>query len=78
MARVLDLLPGEIVHQGEEYATFIAAMKHPVYQGLRLVIWKLQDGTWSLDALSIYQVVGTVEPSSIVDRWDRIQRAFGV
>ena len=74
---VHDLLPGDlVVKEGIGSATFIAKGPHPKYLSLQLVIWKLEDGTWSLDALRWNQEVGEVVFSTGAQRWDRIQEAF--
>lgn len=68
MARVMDLLPGQIVEHPGLSATFIARCAHPVWRyhadGLVLVIWRLDTGDISLDALSPRQEIGDVRPST--------------
>lgn len=59
--KVRDLLPGDVFDTGmpadlgETRACFIAQTDHPVFAGLRLVIWRMAGGRWSHDALSIDQ-----------------------
>jgi hypothetical protein len=76
MATVIDLLPGDVVTQGPQQALFVASEPHPVHRELRLVIWMLDTGTWSLDALRADQEVGDVTPAPREDRWTRLQRVF--
>lgn len=71
-ARVIDLQPGDLVTNGDMTAVFIARAKHPVWPVLTLVVWRLQDGTISLDALSAIQEVGEVAPATRVERYDRL------
>lgn len=62
--RVDELMPGDIVTAGlGEQACFIAQTKHPLWPQLQLVVWRLQDGSWSHDALDSRQVVGEVDPN---------------
>lgn len=58
--KVSDLDPGDLVVNGGAEAVFIARTQHPVWPVLQLVIWRLGDGTVSLDALSADQEVGLV------------------
>jgi hypothetical protein len=76
VATVADLFPGDTVTQGGETAVFIAKAPHPAYATLYLVIWKLADGTWSLDALRGEQEVGDVLAAGGDARWHRVQQAF--
>jgi hypothetical protein len=54
--------------------TFIASCDHPLFDGFTLVIWKMEDGTWSHDALLATQEVGEVVPGE--DRVANLQQAF--
>jgi hypothetical protein len=58
--RVCDLVGGDIVQLdlSERTATFIGRSDHPLYETLALVVWRLQDGSISLDALDYMQEVG--------------------
>ena len=63
MSEVRELQPGDIVHlrgvplQG----VFITSAPHPAYPNLRLVVWRLSDGTWSFDALRNDQYIGQIK-----------------
>lgn len=58
MTRVSELIPGDLIGNGDMKATYIAQAEHPLWPSLRLVIWHMPDGTRSLDALSASQDVG--------------------
>jgi len=75
--RVYDLIGGDVVELGDHSATFIGRSNHPKYEGLALVIWKLDDGTFSFDALSYWQEVGKLISDSA--GWNmRLKYALGV
>lgn len=78
--KVLNLMPGmEISIPGfpsRPPAIFIARCNHPYYEGLQLVIWRLADGTISLDALNVMQDVGTAGESTPTERRDNLHRAL--
>lgn len=76
--KVNELRPGDEVIFGGGRATFVATEPHPKYPSLRLVIWRLDDGSWSLDALDPWQVVGTIDLDMRTPdvRWARVERAF--
>jgi hypothetical protein len=76
MARVNRLLPGDKVSQGGRSAVFITACPHPVWEGLRLVIWRMDDDSLSLDALRGDQDVGQVEPIEPAARATRLRDAL--
>jgi hypothetical protein len=76
MARVADLLPGDLVTQGEHSAVHIAHQTHPYWTNLQLVIWRLDDGTISLDALDIRQDVGEITPADWPARQARLLHAI--
>lgn len=77
MVTVRELLPGSKVTLGGRSAVFISSEPHPIHRGLSLVVWKLDDGTWSLDALSPLQEVGELVPGQNGPvRWSRIRQAF--
>ena len=61
MATVSSLLPGDHVELMGMGAIYVAQTDHPLYPGLRLVVWKLDSGEWSHDALSAAQYVGEVD-----------------
>ncbi len=69
MSTVADLIPGDIVDVPVAGAgTFVARCQHPIWPHLQLVIWRLADGTWSLDALDARQYVGHARPANHLDR----------
>jgi len=76
MAIVHELRPGDEVTLGDQKALFIASGIHPKYKALRLVIWKLTDGTWSLDALRWNQEVGEIVLATPQAKWQAVQEAF--
>jgi len=59
-ARVCDLVGGDVVDIGGRTGTFIGRSDHPRYPSLALVVWRLDNGTVSFDALSYQQEVGEV------------------
>jgi hypothetical protein len=61
MATVSSLLPGDHVDLMGTGAIYVAQTDHPLYPGLRLVVWKLDSGEWSHDALSAAQYVGEID-----------------
>lgn len=63
MATVTDLVPGQVIVSTGHRATFIGVLPHPLRTGFVMVIWRLWDGTTSLDALSPRQEVGAVDPN---------------
>jgi hypothetical protein len=64
MSHVYELLPGDVVENdwigGPKRACFVAQTEHPVWPSLQLVIWRMDDGRWSHDALDARQEVGEV------------------
>lgn len=60
MAMVAELTAGDLVTNGGMSAVFIIRGPHPIWPGLALVIWRLDDGSWSFDALDFHQDVGDV------------------
>lgn len=65
---VSSLFPGEVVHMMGRQAVYIEQAPHPIYAGLRLVLWKLDTGEWSHDALDPRQEVGETLPSTPEER----------
>jgi len=55
---VYELTPGDVITVGESRATFIARTQHPLYPSLCLVVWVLDNGQISLDALASVQDIG--------------------
>lgn len=74
-ARVIDLQPGDLVTLGDRSAVFIVQAEHPLWPVLQLVVWRLDDGTASFDALSSIQEVGDVAPATRAERYDRLVEA---
>ena len=54
--------------RADETAVFVTECPHPIWPNLRLVIWRLADGDWSLDALAPDQWIGTALPSTADQR----------
>jgi hypothetical protein len=73
---VYDLLPGDEVTNGPMSAVHIDHLPHPYWRDLQLVIWRLADGTISLDALDIRQEVGELTPARWDERRERLRRAL--
>jgi hypothetical protein len=61
---VAELLPGDVVDLpgSDVTGTYICDTPHPTYPNLRLVVWRLSDGRWSLDALASGQYIGQARP----------------
>jgi hypothetical protein len=78
MAMVWELQPGDLVRQDDTdmEATFITNTPHPLFHGLQLVIWKMPDGSWSLDALRGDQEIGHVVESTRAEREARLRGAL--
>lgn len=77
MTRIEELLPGNLVTaEFGRSATFVARCTHPLWPHLQLVTWKMDDGTWSHDALDHRQEVGDVEPSTFAQRQERLKAAL--
>lgn len=76
MTRVIDLLPGDIVTTDSTSATYIAQTRHPLWNHLQLVIWRMADGSWSHDALSPAQDVGEALPSSPYEREQQLRKVL--
>ncbi len=77
MAAVYELLPGdEVTLPGFPPAVFIDKTVHPLWRHMMLVIWQLDDGSWSLDTLAIGQEIGQVTPSDLASRTERLRRAL--
>lgn len=75
--RVMDLIPGDRVTGLQFDACFIAATQHPLWPHLRLVTWRLADGSFSLDALNNAQVIGPLSsPTDPAIRRARLRAAL--
>lgn len=75
MSTVCDLVPGDTVVLNGTPAIFITRTQHPLWPQLELVIWRLPDGSWSHDALSVDQFVGQAQPADVFSRKAALQRA---
>jgi hypothetical protein len=77
MSRVDELIPGDLVTVPavNMSATFVARTTHPIWPNLQLVIWRLDNGSWSHDALDARQEVGDVSPANDIDRKARLRAA---
>jgi hypothetical protein len=76
--RIDELTPGDLVTNAGVgmFAVFIARTTHPIWPQLQLVIWRLDDGSWSHDALDARQEVGEISPSNEADRSTRLRKAL--
>ena len=83
--RVMDLEPGDrftmrspFTRTGEQLSTFVQQCQHPIWSRLQLVIWRMDDGTWSHNALDPRQELpGTIDrPTSQSKREARLRRAL--
>jgi hypothetical protein len=76
-ARVMDLRPGDLVTKWMRSACYIQSCAHPLFDHpMQLVIWRLDDGSWSHDALLPEQVVGQVHVSTLQERQQRLRAAL--
>lgn len=77
--RVIDLRPGDVVTEGNSKATIIMiAERHPIYPSMCLVIWRLDNGTVSFDALSPLQELGELVPVTADERNSNLLEALGI
>lgn len=77
MTRLIELFPGDEVQIAGTSAVFVASSSpHPLFPALTLVVWRLDDGSWSHDALSVLQDVGTRVPSTPAERITRLRRVL--
>lgn len=76
MTRLDELLPGDVVDLGPAHATYVAQAEHPIWPSLRLVVWRLGDGSWSHDALDARQDVGQARPATAAQRDQRLKLAL--
>ena len=78
--KVADLTPGDLfdVPFRGGTAVFVAQVDpHPIWPYLRLVIWRMGDGSWSHDALDARQDVGEPRlPASPQERAERVRAAL--
>lgn len=86
MAKVNELMPGDTIKTGPinpaEFAIFLGRISpHPMsryndgFKGLDLVIWRMNDGRVSFDALMPIQDVGHISESATVRT---LQDALGI
>jgi hypothetical protein len=69
MTTVAELIPGDIVDVLPlSSGTFIARTQHPIWPHLQLVVWRLADSSWSLDALDARQDVGEARAATHLGR----------
>lgn len=73
MAKVADLLPGDLVDNGLWAAVFLGSAGHPLDEARRLVIWAHPGGRWSVGALHPDADVGNVTPVSGEIRAARVE-----
>ncbi len=73
---VYSLLPGDVVSMGGRQAVFVTHTGHPIWPKLRLVTWRLDDGSWSHDALAIHQEVGEAVRSTPEQRESALRWAL--
>ncbi len=76
MTYVHELRPGDLVDLTLRSATFVAQTAHPLYPGLQLVVWRLDDGSWSHDALSPQQYVGEARATTLAEAHERLRAAL--
>lgn len=76
MTRVDRLIPGDLVTNGGMSATYVQQTVHPIWPRLRLVIWRTDNGQWSLDALAAAQDVGEVPTALDSERQERLRKAL--
>ncbi len=76
MSEVQQLLPGDRVDLGGRSAVYITQAMHPLWPHLQLVVWKLDDGSWSHDSLAARQDVGDAQSSTPAQRTARLRDAL--
>jgi hypothetical protein len=76
MMMLAELVPGDLIHQGDMSAVYVTRSVHPIWPGLMLVIWRLEDEGWSFDALKNNQDVGDPVPSTAHERKERLRHAL--
>lgn len=79
LMKVIELIPGMKILDPTQYDiahTFVAQCPHPLYTKLQLVIWRMQNGTWSHDALSPIQDVGECMPFTPTELKENLRAAF--
>ena len=76
MATVAELRPGDLVTNASMAATYVAQAPHPIWPHLRLVIWRMADGSWSHDALDPQQYVGIAVAGTHDELQQRLRAAL--
>jgi hypothetical protein len=71
----MELLAGHLVTSGGMSAVFVGSFPHPVWDNLDLVVWVMEDGSVSLDALRRDQDVGEARPDTPAQRAVRVRQA---
>lgn len=76
MTALQHLLPGDVVTLADRWAVYVSRCQHPLWPSLQLVIWRMEDGSWSPDALAADQDVGDVLPVAPEQRRNRLRHAL--
>jgi hypothetical protein len=77
VTRVIDLIPGDLIHFSGRSSVFVARTEHPYYLGFAMVIWRMDQGDWSHDALLPNQELsGEVESATDEERRSRLFTAL--
>lgn len=77
MAALWELIAGDEVRSAGTAGTFITYTDHPIWPGLRLVVWWLpEEERWSHDALHPHQDVGERVTATDEDRMRRLRTAL--
>jgi hypothetical protein len=76
MNRVDELIPGDRIQVLGRTSTYVGRLSHPIWKHLQLVIWRMDDGTWSHDALDIRQEVGSIQPTTPEQRMQCLKQAL--
>jgi hypothetical protein len=76
MNRVDELIPGDRIQVLAGSSTYVGRLPHPIWKDLQLVIWRMDDGTWSHDALDIRQEVGRILPTTPEQRMQCLKQAL--
>jgi hypothetical protein len=80
--KVSELTPGDLicpeVGGSPSWAVFITSCHHPLWPGLRLVIWRMPDGSYSFDALMPGQEVGVLQAQGKEQKERSVRWALGL
>lgn len=76
MSRIYELTPGDLVTNADMSAVFVARTEHPIWPHLQLVIWRMDGGSWSHDALDARQDVGLIRLATAEERASRLRDAL--